>query len=77
MLLMRMRAMVSDYLLINITIYMYSPCNICTLLSRILLWGVCNLFCDLQILEGGLAMVMSGHHGCHVDSFLWVVGERA
>jgi hypothetical protein len=68
MLLMQMRAIVSDNLFINRTIYMYSPCNICTLLSRILLWGVCNLFCDLQILEGGLAMVMSGRHGCRVDS---------
>ena len=64
MLSMRMRAMVSDYLFINTTIYMYSPCNFCTMLSMVLLWGVCNLICDLQILEGGLAMVMSGRHGC-------------
>jgi hypothetical protein len=61
---MRMRAMVSDYLFINTTIYIYSPCNFCTILSMVLLSGVCNLICDLQILEGGLAMVMSGRHGC-------------
>lgn len=64
MLSMRMLAMVSDVLFINTTIYMCSPCYCCTLSPRVLLLGVCNLICDLQILEGGLAMVMSGRHGC-------------